>query len=179
MQENFKTWITFAWKPDNDGQPDHTEDMDPGGETNFGVTFATWQHFARRGYVTGSLASASQNALMLVLRLDCWHPCQCDILPSGIDILIADMAMVAGPGAAAKCLQRTVGVADDGDIGPLTLAAIKGQGNDLLLLIQDLLRADDEYYAALRQFRLWGRGWERRAADCAKLSKALVGPAFP
>jgi lysozyme family protein len=79
------------------------------------------------------------------------------------------------PTAAAVRLQRMVGVADDGRIGPVTLAAVgrawDAQGVGLL----------DRYHAArlgfyrqLTAYRLFGRGWEARATRCLVLTRAMA-----
>ena len=51
-----------------------------------------------------------------------WDKCKCDSLPSGLDLVVFDFAVNAGPGRAAQFLQRIIGVEPDGGIGSITLA---------------------------------------------------------
>lgn len=53
-----------------------------------------------------------------------WDKVHGDQLPAGLDYAVFDFAVNAGVGRAAKFLQRAVGVADDGVIGPGTMAAV-------------------------------------------------------
>jgi lysozyme family protein len=54
-----------------------------------------------------------------------WAAAQCDKLPRPLSAAHFDAAVNAGPKQAAKLLQRALHVADDGIIGPGTLAAAK------------------------------------------------------
>lgn len=58
-------------------------------------------------------------------RVEYWGACRCDDMPSGVDYVVFDFAVNAGRGRAAKLLQQSVGVADDGMIGPGTMAAVR------------------------------------------------------
>lgn len=176
MANSFDLWLQFAWRPENDGQGFHCDANDPGGNTNRGVTQKSWDDAVEAGYVTGSLQEALTADLSKVLHTICWNACQCDQLPAGIDIMVADMAMVAGSGASASCLQRIVGAKPDGEIGPLTLKAVDRYHGSYGELLSRLWQADDAYYESLRQFRLWGRGWERRASDCRTFALQFVFP---
>jgi len=167
---NFVAWLNFAWRPENDGQGFHCDDNDPGGNTNYGVTQALWDDYVNRYFVFGTLQDAGKFDLQEVLYQSCWLSNNCEKLPAGVDVMVADMGMVAGSVASAKLLQRVLNVKADGIIGPITLAAAEHQN----ALISSLLKADDEFYESLKQFRLWGNGWERRAKDCAALALALI-----
>jgi lysozyme family protein len=102
MKENFSVWVPgFAWRPENDGQGLHCDANDPGGATNKGVIASSWADAQIHGIVSGTLANASDAQLSAVLKWLCWDRCSCDDLPAGVDIMVADMEMVAGSGAAA------------------------------------------------------------------------------
>lgn len=47
-----------------------------------------------------------------------------DELPVGLDLALLDFAVNSGPARAVIALQTIIGVAPDGKIGPLTLAAV-------------------------------------------------------
>jgi lysozyme family protein len=90
-----------------------------------------------------------------------WKPCRCDDLPESIRYDVLDAAVNSGPAQAIKWLQRAVGVADDGVIGPVTLAAcaatphINSKFNGQRLM----------FMTALPSWPVFGKGWSRRIAD--------------
>lgn len=74
-----------------------------------------------------------------------------------------DAAVNHGHGNAIRMLQRAVGVADDGLWGPVSQGALDAMDhNDTLMrFVGYRLR----FWAALRTFDEYGRGWTRRGAD--------------
>lgn len=164
--------LAFAWRPENDGQPYHVTSGDPGGGTSYGVIEATWSTACARGIVSGSLAYAARVELARVLYEMFWKAVQGDSLPVGIDLVVFDMGMLAGPGRAAIDLQRAVGVTQDGDIGPITLAATKAL--DAATLLNTLVANDEDYFAGLGSFTTFGGGWDRRAADAKDMALSMI-----
>ena len=59
-------------------------------------------------------------------------------------------------------LQRAVGVADDGKIGPRTLAAVAAMSVTDVLSRFNAERL--EFYASLSTWATYGKGWARRVA---------------
>ena len=74
-----------------------------------------------------------------------------------------DAAVNHGIGNAIRILQRAVGVADDGLVGQITLAAINEKSLDDVLVLFNAERL--EFYAKLKTFPTFGRGWTRRVAS--------------
>ena len=165
--------LAFVWLPSNDGQHLHTEAHDSGGATNMGVTAATWATAIEHGLVSGDLAAATDRDLALVLRTMFWNVVQGDALPAGVDLAVFNFAMAAGPGRAARVLQRDVGVTQDGQIGPLTLAAVAGQPAPGI--IAALTNSEESFYAGLAAAKYFLRGWDRRAEDCRIAALAIIG----
>lgn len=167
--------LAFAWRSDNDGQPYHVDAHDPGKGTAWGVTESTWSTAVEHGYVEGSLRDADKDALSRVLHCMFWNAIKGDDLPAGVDQVVFDMAMVSGPGRAARLLQRALGVEQDGWIGPLTLnAATLAYPR---ALIGRLTLQDEAFFGSLSTFTYFGRGWDRRALDCMNAAMARVGEA--
>jgi len=91
-----------------------------------------------------------------------WDACKCNDMPTGIDYLVFDFAVNAGPGRSAKILQTAVGVPADGGIGPITLEAVnKMDGDDL---IKKFSQAKEDFYRSLNTFETFGKGWLNRVA---------------
>lgn len=100
------------------------DNADHGGETNLGVTRAAWGDFKGRAIHDGEMRALTKDMVQPFYKWRYWDKCRCDELPGGLDYAVFDFAVNAGPARAVKYLQRAVGVADDGMIGPATMAAV-------------------------------------------------------
>ena len=79
---------------------------------------------------------------------------KCDEIPNGLDLCLFDFGVNAGPGRAAKFLQKIIGTTVDGGIGPQTLNALQQKiGGDDDYGISDIIKeyqsARQEYYEGL------------------------------
>lgn len=98
--------------------------LDRGGATNYGVTQDTYNGFRkRRGLPLQPVSSIMPEEVKAVM-LEFWRGGRCDSLPPRIAVAHFDACFHHGPGNAARLLQRAVGAADDGAIGPKTRAAV-------------------------------------------------------
>lgn len=130
------------------------EAKDPGGETNFGIS--------RRSYPKEDIKGMTlERAKALYLR-DFWGPTGCDCVPPGVKYALFDFAVNSGPRTAAKFLQRVVGVAEDGSIGPMTLQAVNSMQPERLTARFYGHRL--ELMTTLVNWTQSGRGWARRVA---------------
>jgi lysozyme family protein len=131
---------------------------DPGGETKYGISKRSYPHLDIK-----NLTLADAKAIYL---RDFWQRMQGDRLPAGIAFDVFDTAVNSGVGTAIRFLQRAVGVADDGIVGPLTLAAVQRrdpQGVQARFNGERL-----EFMAKLSNWDAHGRGWARRVASNLK-----------
>lgn len=131
---------------------------DPGGATNWGIT----ERVARRHGYAWHMRDLPRAKAVEIYRIDYWVPAYGDKLPAAIGFQVFDAAVNHGIGNAARWLQRAAGVADDGRIGPLTLAAVASADQDDLLMRFNAERL--AFYAGLSKFTTFGRGWTRRVA---------------
>ena len=134
--------------------------QDPGGVTNLGVTLHTWS-----GYVGHTATVAEMHALTPAMvaplyRSEYWNACDCDFLPNGVDLMIFDEAVNAGPGRARRSLQTAAGVTADGSIGPPTEAAVKASSP--INLIGAVATNREAFYRSLPTFSRFGKGWLAR-----------------
>ncbi len=159
MKENFKKSLAFLLRDEggNDDDP-----ADHGGRTSRGITqreYNAWrlEHaLPVRDVWKMDIAEMTQ-----IYHDEYWNPWG-DRFPTGIDYLFFDMAVNAGPHRAAVLLQRALGVADDGRIGPITRQAINLTNPNLLIeRYTDKKRA---YYISLHQPR-FTRGWLNRCIN--------------
>ncbi|WP_342345223.1 putative peptidoglycan-binding domain-containing protein [Methylobacterium indicum] len=71
--------------------------------------------------------------------------------------------MNSGPRRAVIWLQRVLGIADDGRLGPVTLAAL--QGRDVPALVNAVSDGRLSFLRALSTWPRFGRGWGRRVEE--------------
>lgn len=97
-----------------------------------------------------------------IFHRDYWLPIRGDDLPEVIAIEVFDAAVNHGVRRATLLMQRALKVADDGIIGPVTLAAAKSIHPAVFIA-----RFNGERLAFYTDLDTWshhGRGWSRRVA---------------
>lgn len=139
------------------GYSDHKDD--PGGETNWGITART----ARANGYTGSMRELTRRQAREIYRVAYWGRARADDYDPAIGFQLFDAAVNHGIGNAIRFLQRAVGVADDGIVGPQTVAAINSMQTTDVLARFNAERLD--FYTRLSTWPSFGRGWARRVAE--------------
>lgn len=127
---------------------------DPGGETKFGIS--------KRAYPHLDIASLTLEQAKGLYLTDYWQRARCDEYDPAIGFQLFDAAVNSGIGNAIRMLQRAVGVADDGWVGPVTLNAIRAASVADMALRFNAERL--EFLTKLTTFERFGRGWARRVA---------------
>ena len=85
-----------------------------------------------------------------------------DELPWALAVQVFDHGVNAGCSGAVKLLQGSLGVADDGVIGPITLErAAASNWSHAVTLARRRIR----YYSGLRQWDRYGDSWTQRTLD--------------
>lgn len=142
------------------GYVNHPED--PGGETNWGVTLRT----AREAGYTGSMRDLTRDQAKEIYRTAYWGRAQAEQYDGAIAFQVFDAAVNHGIGQAIRFLQRAVGVADDGVVGPVTLAAVRAMSVTDVLARFNAERLD--FYTKLSTWPTFGKGWARRVVGNLK-----------
>lgn len=145
---------------------------DPGGMTNLGVTKATWENWIGRESDEAEMRALTPEKVEPLYKRKFWDMCKCDDLPDGIDYLVFDFAVNAGPGRSAKILQTAVSVTPDGGIGPMTLAAVAQHSP--ADLIEKFSQSKEDFYRSLNTFATFGKGWLNRVAHVKQLATEMV-----
>lgn len=131
---------------------------DPGGETNWGVTKRT---ASANGY-KGDMRKMTRDQAKEIYRKAFWQRYGCDDMPFAVAYQYFDACVNHGYGNAARFLQRALGVLVDGSVGPITRAALaKADVSDTVRKFNGERMA---FYAKLRTFDVFGRGWLNRVA---------------
>jgi lysozyme family protein len=155
MQGNFKECLELVLKAEG-GWVNHPSD--PGGETNLGVTKRVWEEWV--GHPVESLKKLTKDEVAPLYEQKYWRPCYGEILPRGLDFVVFSMGVNAGPGRSVKLLQQSIGCVPDGVIGPTTRGLIST--SNTATLIAKFSETRREYYRALKNFPIFGRGWVNR-----------------
>ncbi len=145
---------------------------DPGGETNLGVTKRVYEEFGG----TKEMKELTKEDVEPIYKKNYWDRVKGDDLPAGLDLCIFDFAVNAGPGRAAKFIQRLVNTTVDGGIGPNTLGKINeyvdNYGIEQTISSYALMRQN--YYEGLSTFDTFGKGWTRRVSEVTEKAKEWI-----
>ena len=143
--------------------------QDPGGVTKFGIS--------QRSYPALDIRALSLDDAKAIYQRDYWDKIQGEALPAGLDLLLLDHAVNAGPARAVRLLQHLVGVPEDGLMGPVTLAGVAIADPQDLIARYSELRLD--FYRDLPTWRHFGAGWTRRVMRARRASLALARAQAP
>lgn len=112
--------FTLRWEG---GYVNHPADR--GGETNKGVTTATYRGYRqRKGLPVQSVRAITDAEVREIYESQYWIPAQCSVMQRPLAIVHFDTAINFGVGGAAMFLQDLLNVSIDRSIGPITRAAI-------------------------------------------------------
>lgn len=157
--------------------------LDPGGETNFGVTKRVYEEWCRaRGLPVISVRQISNSEVSTIYRERYWNLFKGDEMPAGVGYVVFDGAVNSGVGQSVKWLQRALGPLYKGTVdglsGPGTINAIKNHPNHDAL-IAEICRQRLAFLKALKTWPTFGKGWERRVRDVQKAGQAWASGPVP
>ena len=127
---------------------------DPGGETKYGIS--------KRSYPREDIKAMTLERAKAIYLRDFWRPAGCDRIGDALAFDLFDLAVNSSVKTAIKTLQRALGVADDGVIGPVTMRAAAAMSGTRAQA--RFAGARLAYLADLPTFATFGRGWTRRVA---------------
>ena len=133
--------------------------VDPGGKTRYGIT----ESVAREVGYRGDMRMLPMDLIRRIYKDRYWEAMCCDDLPDSVRLAVFDTAVNSGVAQTTRWLQRAVGVAADGIIGPVTLKAISAHNADNLC--RELLAQRLRLLTGLPSWSEFGKGWVRRVCD--------------
>lgn len=139
------------------GYVDHPSD--PGGATRWGVT----ERVARENGYQGAMRDLPVAVAKQIYRAKYWDAVRAEDLPAAVRYEMFDAAVNSGTGQATRWLQRAVGVADDGRLGPITIAA--AHAADAQLVARRMLGQRLRFMTDLSTWPTFGKGWARRISE--------------
>lgn len=132
---------------------------DPGGKTRYGVTEAV----AREVGYRGDMRDLPLDLAKRIYKDKYWDSVKAEELPPACRYAVFDAAVNSGPGQSVKWLQRSLGVLDDGIIGPKTVTAANAANPDALRM--RMLGQRLKFMASLANWPAFSRGWANRIAS--------------
>jgi lysozyme family protein len=157
MKQNFDKCLAKLLSHEG-GYVNHPKD--PGGMTNLGVTKRVYDDWIGRESTEQEMRDLTPADVGPIYKKNYWDRVKGDDLPSGVDWCAFDWAVNSGSGRPAKAIQRAVGAAADGAIGPMTLKAVAEK--DPKEIIEYVFQVRQSFYESLKTFETFGRGWTRR-----------------
>ena len=122
-----------------------------------------------------AIADLTRDDAAAIFVRDYWRRVRGDDMPAQLALLVADAAYNNGVAMAGQWLQRVVGTAVDGAIGPQTMAAL-----DKALATQGVVSVCASFHAqrlyfmgGLTNWRVFGKGWATRLSSLAFQSFAM------
>lgn len=169
MKENFSKALKAVLLHEG-GFVNHPKD--PGGMTNLGVTKKVWEAWIGKAVGEKEMRALTPATVAPLYKKQYWDAVKGDELPSGLDYLMFDFAVNAGPRRAIQTMQKAIGTRPDGVIGPRTMAALKAA--DPTELITKFSMEKELFYKALPTFATFGRGWLRRVDESKSHAVTLL-----
>lgn len=131
-----------------------------GGAVGKGVLKGTKYGIAAASYPDLDIKNLTLAQAKAIYKRDFWDRAKADQYDPAIAFQTFDAAVNHGNGNAIRFLQRAVGVADDGKVGPVTLKAVNAMTVTDVLALFNAERL--EFYTKLSDWDEFGKGWARR-----------------
>ena len=133
-----------------------------GGKVGVGQLKGTKYGIAANTYPHLDIKNLTWDQAAAIYRRDYWQAARADELPPAVGFQLLDGAVNSGVRRATQWLQRAARVADDGILGPISMAAIaKADPSDLVMRF---LAERLDFMTGLSNWSAHGRGWARRIA---------------
>ncbi len=169
MKDNFEHCLKMLLHHEG-GFVNHPKD--PGGMTNLGVTKKVYDAWIGRESTEAEMRALTPADVGPIYKKNYWDKVRGDDLPAGVDWAAFDWAVNSGTGRPAKAIQRIVGAAQDGAIGPKTLQAVMDMEPEKI--IEGVYDIRQKFYESLKTFKTFGRGWTRRNQETLDQAKKLM-----
>jgi len=138
---------------------------DPGGETNYGIS--------KRDHPNTDIKNLTIPQALQIYHDEYWVRMSGDLLPPLTACALFDFGFASGVSTGVEHLQNLAGVAPDGQLGPRSIAAIKGRDDHSLALA--LCKARVNYDISLGKAR-YEMGWVDRVVDLIGLLWTMSAP---
>jgi len=121
---------------------------DRGGETKYGIS--------KRAYPEVDIKNLTKEQATEIYRKDYWEQVHGDAMPWPLSFFVFDSAVNQGTHAAIRMAQQSLGITDDGIVGPQTLSVMSGAREWHAAKFMAIRAAR---YAKSSDFDKFGQGW--------------------
>lgn len=147
---------------------------DPGGATNKGITQEVYDHWRQKENLPiRSVRHINNLEVGRIYRKNYWDKIAGDELPMGIDYCVFDFAVNSGVSRTSTFLQKAALTVEDGQIGPKTIAAVRGR--PYVYVIDKICNLRLEFLQRLPTWKTFGHGWGTRVKEVREEAKSMVG----
>ncbi|PIL19000.1 hypothetical protein P775_16690 [Puniceibacterium antarcticum] len=154
---------------------------DNGGATNMGITQATLADWRGRPVSVEEVSALGRDEADAILRTNYYSRCRCAELPDRVAMVLYNGAVLHGPKAATRFLQRAFNglglqvdgapLVVDGDIGKNTMAAARQ--TDPAILAAAFMDVQEAHHRGHEDFAAFGNGWLNRLASLREFVTGL------
>lgn len=147
---------TLKWEGGWSNHPDDT-----GGATMKGIiqrVYDAWRE--QNGLARQTVRKITDDELNAIYSENYWAVVRGDELPAGLDLCVFDYGVNSGPARAVRYLQQVLGIAQDGHMGPVTIAAANAA--DPAETVKKLCAARRAFVRQIKSYPTFGKGWNRR-----------------
>jgi lysozyme family protein len=134
-----------------------------GGRVNVGILKGTKYGIAANTYPDVDIQNLTLDQAKAIYYRDWWLKVGADEYDAAIVYQLWQFAINASMDTAKRALQRAVKVADDGNVGSVTIAAVKA------MTVTDVLfrfaAQEIRHYTSLSTWPTYGKGWMNRMAN--------------
>lgn len=138
-----------------------------GGKVGVGVLKGTKYGIAANSYPNEDIKNLTLARAKQIYKRDYWDKVWGDRLPASLAFHVFDMAVNSGISRGVKLLQKTVGSAQDGIMGPATHRAAQAMDVNAAIMLYSANRL--KFYTSLSTFGTFGKGWTNRVANNLEL----------
>lgn len=162
MSDQFDACLPFILQAEG-GYSDNPNDPGnyTGGRIGVGELRGTQYGISAASYPTLDIKNITIPQAGMIYLSDYWLPMAAGQMPGPIALVAFDSAVNQGVGATRIMLQGALGVAQDGIIGPHTVAAAVRAGNNPMPVVISLCARRAVRYAGL-DMKSFGLGWMTR-----------------
>ena len=135
--------------------------LDRGNYAN-GILRGTKYGISARSYPNVDIKNLTRSQALAIYRRDFYEPLKPSIMTGATVFQLLDFAVNSGVRRANISLQKAVGAAPDGIIGPVTMLAVANTPDHKIttLILADRL----DYMSSLSAWKTFNKGWARRIA---------------
>lgn len=165
---NYSNILAFTLKEEGDW-PDSSSNP-----TIRGITLRMFQTFYKNT-VPFHLKCIEDSQIDIIYRRMYWYTVNGRKLPAGVDLMVFDFGVNAGPERSVRLLQQVLGVDVDGVVGYKTLKMARKKSQSSLIAALGVKQKT--HYKSLNTFPIHGAGWlartDRRVAAALKMIEPI------